>query len=109
MKTLILHLSDFWEEFFIENDVFGEDMGVVLTQGGRPIAYFRKQFPPAISKISAYVQEMVIVIEAVKWWRYYLVGAQFTIVTDHDSLMNSLTQNLRATSTELYIGRVSST
>lgn len=64
----MLHLPDFKERFFVEIDASADTMGAILMQGERPIAYFNKQLAPSFRKSSAYIHELVVVIEVVKRW-----------------------------------------
>lgn len=62
-----------------------------------------KQFPPSIRYSSAYVQEMVAFVEAIKKWRHYLVCVTFTIVIYHDSLIFFLTQQVQTSEQQKYL------
>ena len=44
--TLVLALPDYTKEFIVETDASLTRIGVVLTQGNRPIAYFSKVLAP---------------------------------------------------------------
>ena len=61
--------------------------GAVLTQSGRPIAYFSSKFSSAERNYTTGEQEMLGIIKALKEWRCYLEGSQdLTLVTDHNPL-----------------------
>lgn len=101
--TPILCLPDFNDNFVVEIDASGFAMGAVLTQQSHPIAYFSKKFSPRIRDGSAYVKEMVAVVEAIKKFRHYLLGKHFTIVTDHNSLRHLLTQRVQTPEQQRYL------
>ena len=61
--------------------------GAVLTQEGRPVAYFSSKFSPAERNYTTREQELLGIIKALKEWRCYLEGSQgLSIVTDHSPL-----------------------
>lgn len=61
-------------------------MGAILSQQNDPIAIFSKAFFPKLLHASTYVRELAAITLAIKKWRQYLLGHQFTILTDHQSL-----------------------
>ncbi|MCI38194.1 hypothetical protein A2U01_0059422, partial [Trifolium medium] len=67
-------------------------MGAVLSQQGHPIAFFSKPFCPKMQRASTYVRELFAITSAVKKWRQYLLGHQFTILTDHHILKELMSQ-----------------
>ena len=61
--------------------------GAVLTQEGRPIAYYSSKFSGAERNYTTGEQELLGLIKALKEWRCYLEGcAGLTLVTDHNPL-----------------------
>jgi len=91
-STPVLRLPDFSIPFFPETNASSIGMGVVLTQKGHPIAFFSKAFSPKLLQASTYVRELATITVAVKKWRQYLLGHHFTILTDHRSLKELMTQ-----------------
>jgi hypothetical protein len=67
-------------------DASGSGFGVVLHEGSGPIAFFSKQFAPRHLKVAAYEREVIGLVQAVRHWRSYLWGRQFTVRTDHYAL-----------------------
>lgn len=92
----VLALPDFEKTFTVETDASGIGLGAVLTQGGRPIAYFSKTFSLKHQALSIYEKEMMAVLLAVKKWNAYLSGRRFVIKTDHQSLKFLLTKQASA-------------
>lgn len=64
-------------------DASGGDIGAVLLQGGRPIAFESKQFTPAEWNYDTSQKELLATIHALRTWRCYLAGVPFILVTDH--------------------------
>ena len=79
-------LPDFFIPFVVETDASGTGVGAVLTQNGHPLAYFSQKLSPRMQAASAYKREMQAIILVVWKWQHYLLGSQFTILTDQQSL-----------------------
>ena len=66
-------------------------MGAQLEQkqGGqwRPIAFFSRKLSSAEKKYSAFDRELLAAFSAVKHFRYFVEGRQFTLYTDHKPLI----------------------
>lgn len=93
MVTLpTLALPDFNVPFVIETDTSGTDLGAVITQKQRPIAYFNQQLSPQARLKSVYERELMAIVLAIQKWRHYLLGHRFTVCTDQRALKHLLEQ-----------------
>ena len=63
--------------FVVESDASHEGIGAVLSQGGRPIAFFSKGLSPKHQVLSVYEKEMLAILATVKKWHAYLIGRHF--------------------------------
>ena len=88
----VLALPKFSEEFVVESDASHQGIGAILSQNGRPLAYFSKILSARHQALSVYEKEMLAILMAVKKWSSYLVGRHFKIKTDHQSLKFLLDQ-----------------
>ena len=70
----ILALADFNTMFVVESNASNVGIGVILSQGGRPIAYFSNTFSPKHQVLSICEKEILAILVAVKKWHAYLVG-----------------------------------
>lgn len=83
----VLVLPDFNKPFELVCDaasVHPPGIGAVLLQQGHPVAFYSRKLSKAEENYTIQELEMLAVICALKEFRCYLHGAEFTIVTDHE-------------------------
>jgi hypothetical protein len=90
----VLALPNFSKVFILETDASDKGIGVELMQGGHPIAYLSKALGPKAQAMSTYEKECMALLLAVSKWKPYLQHHQFTILTDHKSLVHLREQKL---------------
>jgi hypothetical protein len=94
----VLVLPDIHKDFTIYCDASRQDLGCVLMQEGRVIAYASRQLKTHEQNYPTHDLELAVVVHALKIWRHYLIGNKCEIYTDHKSLKYIFTQpdlNLR--------------
>lgn len=87
----ILAIFDRTRPIFIYTDASGVGIGAVLKQTQedgtkKPVAYFSRKLSNAQKKKKAIYIESLAVREAIRYWRFWLIGRHFTVITDHKPL-----------------------
>src|SRR5574338_356514 len=82
----ILVLPDFQLVFELHTDASKVGIGGVLSQKGRPIAYFSEKLSGAKMRYNTYDVEFYAVVQAIKHCRHYLFQKEFVLYTDHEAL-----------------------
>ena len=90
----VLALPDFTKSFHLETDASATGIGAVLSQNQHLIAYISKALGPKAQAMSTYEKECMALIMAVTKWKPYLQHKEFTIATDHRSLIHLGDQKL---------------
>ena len=106
ISTLVLALPDFTSTFVVESDASSTGIGIILSQNGRPIAYFSKALSPKHQVWSVYDKEMLAILVAVKKWNAYLVGRHFKIKTDHYNLKFLLDQKATTPTQHAWVAKM---
>src|ERR1700680_4218360 len=92
----ILVLPDMSLPFKVTTDACSRAIGAVLSQnngkGDQPIAYLSKKLSGAEQNWPAHEQELFAVVNALKHWKYYLLGSRFDVYTDSIALKTIMTQ-----------------
>lgn len=93
--TLLIHPSENAETRVV-TDASSRAMGAALEQresnSWKPLAFFSRKLSTAQQKYSAYDRELLAVYESIKYFRHFLEGRAFKVLTDHKSLMYAFKQ-----------------
>nr|GEW27850.1 putative reverse transcriptase domain-containing protein [Tanacetum cinerariifolium] len=88
----ILALLDGPEDFMVYYDASCKDLGCVLMQRGKVIAYAFRQLKIHEKNYTTHDLELGTVVFALKIWRHYLYGMKSVIYTNHKSLQHIFNQ-----------------
>lgn len=87
----LLAFPDFHRTFRITTDASEIAIGAVLSQnfdeGEKPIAYAGRKLTDAERRYSAIERELLAVVWAVEYFRPYVYGRKFELLTDHKPLV----------------------
>ena len=61
-------------------------IGVVLSQHGKPVAYFGEKLSGSKVRYSTYDVEFYAMVQAIRHWRHCLFHMEFILNTDHNAL-----------------------
>ena len=75
----------------------------MLTQPGKPIAFYNKALSPKHQVLSMYEKEMMAILSTDKKWNAYLLGNHFKIKTDHFSLKFLLDQKTNTYAQQIWV------
>jgi hypothetical protein len=93
----VLRLPDQSKTFTVTTDASHYALGAVLLQtfddGIHPVGYFSKKLNGAALNYTTHDKEMLAIIKAIEFWRHYLFGAHFKVLSDHVTLKYFLTQS----------------
>ena len=86
----VLRAPDFNRPFLVQTDASDTGLGAVLSQvidgEEHPVIYISRKLTSAERRYAAVEKEALAVKWAVLELRYYLLGRQFTLITDHAPL-----------------------
>ena len=85
-KEVVLAYPDFTKSFDIYTDASTKQLGAVITQDNRPIAFFSRKLSGAQSKYTVTELELLAIVETLKEFNGMLWGQRITVYTDHKNL-----------------------
>ncbi|KAD3641980.1 hypothetical protein E3N88_31204 [Mikania micrantha] len=92
----ILTLPDGNDDFVVYCDASNQDLGCVLMQRGKVIAYASRQLKVHEKNYTTHDLELGAVVFALKIWRHYLYGTKCVVFTDNlQHILNQKELNMR--------------
>jgi hypothetical protein len=85
-KEVVLAYPDFTKSFDIYTDASTKQLGSVITQDNRPIAFFSRKLSGAQSKYIITELELLAIVETLKEFNGMLWGQRIIVYTDHKNL-----------------------
>jgi hypothetical protein len=86
-KDGVLGYPDYGKVFEIYTDASSKQLGAVITQDNRPIAFFSRKLSDTQRKYSVTKIELLAIVKTVKEFKGMLWGQQIKVSTDHANLM----------------------
>ena len=85
-RDVVLAYPDFSKKFVLYTDASKRQLGAVITQDNRPIAFFSRKLNSAQSKYSITELELLSIVETLKEFKGMLLGQKIEVYTDHINL-----------------------
>ena len=85
-KEVVLAYPDYSSSFEIYTDASTKQLGAVITQHNRPIAFFSRKLSVTQSKYSVTKIELLAIVETLKEFKGMLWGQSIKVFTDHKNL-----------------------
>ena len=94
-KEVLLAYPNFNQPFDIHADASDYQLGSVISQNGRPIAFYSRKLSPAQQNHAVAEKELLSIVETFKEFRAILLGQQLNVHTDHLNLLCKAHANQR--------------
>lgn len=85
-KETLLYYPDFNEEFEIHADASLHQIGAVITQKGKPVAFYSRKLRDGQHNYTTTERELLAIVETLKEFRTILLGQKIKVFTDHKNL-----------------------
>jgi hypothetical protein len=86
-KDAILAFPDFTKEFIIYTDASKYQLGGVITQDNKPLAFYSRKLNDAQTRYTTTERELLSIVETLKEFKNILFGQKITVMTDHKNLI----------------------
>ena len=86
-KEAILAFPDFSKPFTIHTDASHYQLGGVISQDGKPIAFYSRKLNDAQTRYTTTERELLSIVETLKAYRNILLGHKIIVHTDHKNLV----------------------
>ena len=75
------------EKFLTSTHASTRQLGAVITQNGKPLAFFSRKLSKAQQKYSITELELLSIVESLKEFKSMLWGQRLKVFTDHKNLV----------------------
>ena len=102
-RDTLLIFPDFNQKFDIHTDASKIQLGAIISQNGKPIAFYSRKLNPAQTRYSTTERELLSIVETLKEFKNILLGQQLVIHTDHQNLIHNSFTSDRVMRWRLYL------
>lgn len=85
-REVLLAYPDFNLPFDIHTDASKLQLGAVISQNGKPIAFYSHKLNPAQTRYTTAERELLSIVETLKEFKSILIGYPINVFTDHKNL-----------------------
>ena len=85
-REVMLAFPNFSKPFVIHTDASNLQLGSVISQDDKPIAFYSRKLNDAQTRYTTTEQELLSIVETLKEFRNILLGQEIVIYTDHQNL-----------------------
>ena len=89
-RETLLFYPDFNKPFEIHTDASHMQLGSVISQDNKPIAFYSRKLSDAQTRYTTTERELLSIVETLKEFRNILLGQKLKIYTDHKNLTCSI-------------------
>ena len=82
-RDVVLAYPDYSKEFEIYTDALSKQLGAVITQGTKPIAFFSRKLTKMQQHYIVTKIELLAIVETLKEFKGMLWGQRLKVFTDH--------------------------
>jgi len=90
-RDVMLAYPDFSAPFVIYTDASDRQLGGVITQKNRPLAFYSRKLNSAQRNYTTTERELLSIVETLKEFRSILLGQEIIVYTDHKNLVHNAT------------------
>ena len=90
-KETILAYPDFSKTFDVHTDASDRQLGAVISQSGKPLAFYSRKLNSAQRNYTTTERELLSIVETLKEFRNILLGQKIKVYTDHKNLVHETT------------------
>ena len=90
-QEVLLVFPDFTKKFTIHTDASDYQLGAVISQANKPIAFFSRKLTAAQRNYSVGEREMLSIVETLREFRNILLGNEIEVFSDHENLTRPTT------------------
>ena len=91
IQDTLLAFPNFTVKFVIHTDASDMQLGAVISQNGRPIAFYSRKLNSAQRRYTTTERELLSIVECLREFKNILLGYEIEIWTDHKNLTHETT------------------